>query len=181
MQQIPPDKFHKAFSEYFGLNPTQEQGELMWSLVGFIYQDNPQSLFLLKGYAGTGKTSILGAFVQTLKAAKAQYRLLAPTGRAAKVLAQKSRGFAMTIHKQIYRRSSSDGDDGRMSLAPNTSKNMIYVVDEASMIGDYTMQSNGDINPNNLLADLLTYCYQGENCRGNILRGCRAVAASRRG
>lgn len=165
MQSIPPDKFYQAFLQNFGLHPTEQQVELMQQLVRFVYNPEPQALFVLKGYAGTGKTSVLGAFVKTLKQSKQPYRLLAPTGRAAKVLSQKAWSFAFTIHKQIYRRVKAANGQVTMALAPNTMKNTFFVVDEASMIGDYVLQSGGEVSSSNLLEDLINYVYQGEGCK----------------
>lgn len=149
----------------FGHPPTDEQAALMNQLISFMFESEAHPLFLLKGFAGTGKTSVLGALVKTMRRHRQKIRLLAPTGRAAKVLGSKSKGMALTIHKQIYRRS--EGSDGsiRMALIPNKAKNTLFIVDEASMIGDYTLTKSGDVSPNNLLEDLLNYVYQAEGCR----------------
>jgi len=144
---------------------TDDQHTLLRALIEFSFEREKLSLFVLKGYAGTGKTSMLGAYVKTLTDAKARVKLLAPTGRAAKVLAQKSSQSAMTIHKLIYRRAMSADGAYRVSITPNLHKNTFFIVDEASMIGDYILQKDGAVSAQNLLDDLLEYVYSGEGCR----------------
>lgn len=124
-----------------------------------------KELFVLSGFAGTGKTSVLGAFVQALQEYKVKVKLLAPTGRAAKVFSLKSKADAFTIHKQIYRRKSKTDLGSPLSLQPNLFKNTVFIVDEASMIGDYSMQSDGSISSRNLLEDLFEYVYSGAGCK----------------
>lgn len=149
----------------FGLTPTKHQTELFWELEAFLRKRDSKELFVLSGYAGTGKTSVLGAFVQALQEYKVKVKLLAPTGRAAKVFSLKSKTDAFTIHKQIYRRKSKTDLGSPLSLQPNLFKNTVFIVDEASMIGDYSMQSDGSISSRNLLEDLFEYVYSGAGCR----------------
>lgn len=122
------------------------------------------AVFILNGYAGTGKTSLTGALVRTLASVGIRSVLLAPTGRAAKVFSANSSGHpAFTIHRKIYRHSSVIGEQTDFSLAPvreNKHKNTIFIVDEASMIASGTREDSPDI-----LADLVQYVYTGENCR----------------
>ncbi len=157
--------FFSVFSEYFGQQPTADQEVLMKRLTQFIFVYDANPLFIIKGFAGTGKTTLLGAFVKSLREAKARVKLLAPTGRAAKVLAGKSNQIALTIHKSIYRRAVTADGANRVSLMPNLYKNTLFIVDEASMIGDYTIQNDGQVSGQNLLEDLMEYVYSGEGCK----------------
>ena len=150
---------------HFKLQPNAQQSELIEMLVEFARKRDERSLFVLKGYAGTGKTTVLGAYVKALGEFKVKTRLLAPTGRAAKVFSHKSNAEALTIHKQIYRRKSKVDLGSPMSIQPNLFKNTIFIVDEASMIGDYTLQNDGNVSSRNLLEDLFEYVYSGHNCK----------------
>ena len=131
----------------------------------FLRDQHPYPVFQLSGYAGTGKTSLLGAIVKTLGHFKVPVRLIAPTGKAAKILSQKSNSPAYTIHKVIYRRKDKLADFNTIELAPNLNKSTVFIVDEASMIGDYTLNKDGNLNQRNLLEDLLEYVYSGKNCK----------------
>ncbi|MBI1835658.1 MAG: AAA family ATPase [Flavobacteriia bacterium] len=158
------DFIHEFYSN-FGHEPTEHQSLLIQRLVEFVAVIEKNQLFLLKGYAGTGKTSILGALVKTLVKNKFRCKLLAPTGRAAKVLSQKSNQLAFTIHKQIYRKQAATDGAIRLSLNSNLHKNTTFIVDEASMIGDFSMQKDGSISERNLLEDLMEYVFSGEGCK----------------
>lgn len=144
---------------------TTDQQNLLSELTTFSFEREKLALLVLKGFAGTGKTSMLGAYVKTLNEAKARVRLLAPTGRAAKVLANKSGQFAMTIHKMIYRRSLNADGAYRVSVTPNLHRHTFFIVDEASMIGDYSLQADGNVSGQNLLDDLMEYVYSGVGCK----------------
>lgn len=157
--------FQALLRDMFGLDPTDHQQELFESLEQFLRYRDRKSLFLLTGYAGTGKTSVLGAFVKALRNLKIPVKLLAPTGRAAKVFGNKAQTDAFTIHKVIYRRKSKTDFGSPLSLQPNLSKNTVFIVDEASMIGDYTLQADGAMNARNLLEDLFEYVYSGVGCK----------------
>jgi exodeoxyribonuclease-5 len=109
--------------QFFDHSPTEDQHQLIDLLEKFLKIKEPNQIFILKGYAGTGKTSVLGAFVKTLSFFKVKARLLAPTGRAAKILSLKSSKEAFTIHKQIYRRNSKVDEFSGMTLAPNLHTN----------------------------------------------------------
>ncbi len=148
---------------------TSEQDRLLAKLIDFSYEHEKISLFLLKGYAGTGKTSMLGAYVKALKEAKARVKLLAPTGRAAKVLSQKSNTVALTIHKMIYRRSLNADGAYRVSISPNLHRHTFFIVDEASMIGEFVLQNDGAVSGQNLLDDLMEYVYSGIGCKMILL------------
>ena len=162
-------EFYDEYCRAFGHEPTIDQSKLIHLLVDFVASTEKNHLFLLKGYAGTGKTSILGTLVKVLSANKFKTRLLAPTGRAAKVLSLKSTKMAFTIHKQIYRREPSSDGNVHLQLSPNLFKNTLFIVDEASMIGDYSVQKDGSIGQRNLLDDLIEYVYSGDNCKMILL------------
>ncbi len=162
-------EFRRRIGAFFGLEPTPDQGVLFAHLEAFMRIKHPYPLFVLRGYAGTGKTSVLGAFVKTLEHFKLKSKLLAPTGRAAKVFASKSQKDALTIHKQIYRRKDGGDDYSKMELSPNLHRNTVFIVDEASMIGDHSLLSDGTIGSRDLLDDLFEYVYAGAGCRLIVL------------
>src|SRR5690606_29304773 len=116
---------HSTFLERiqlnFGHNPNKEQEMLMSCLVDFTLSDEFPACFILKGYAGTGKTSILGAYIQSMKQFTKKTVLMAPTGRAAKVLSLKSKFTASTIHKRIYFTGTTPDGSVKLQLAPNKS------------------------------------------------------------
>lgn len=143
-------------------DPTAKQREAAEALAKFLLDPDPQRIFVLRGYAGTGKTSLVSALVHALPAIKRKSVLLAPTGRAAKVLAGYSGKIAWTIHKKIYRPSAS-ADGPFFSIQSNPHRDTLFIVDEASMIGQGT--NDRMLYPNNLLEDLFYYVYQNENCR----------------
>ena len=147
------------FLYHFALEPVQEQEQLIKQLVRFTFEPISNSVFVLTGYAGTGKTTVLGAYVKSLVEMKRKTILLAPTGRAAKVLSQRSQKQAFTIHKMIYRKEVLAGGAVQLAVAPNVNKHTVFIVDEASMIGDYTRQSDGSISGRNLLQDLMNYVF----------------------
>lgn len=157
--------FNDILLEYFRFKPTEDQTDLFVGLEQFTRIHEGKQLFILRGYAGTGKTSAVAAYVKALEYFGVGTVLLAPTGRAAKVFAGKSGKDAFTIHKHIYRRKSKVDISAGMSLQPNLYKNTVFLVDEASMIGDYTLQKDGNISQRNLLEDLFEYVYHGQNCR----------------
>ncbi len=146
-----------------GFLPTNNQASTISLFCQFLFSENRFDLFLLSGYAGTGKSSLIAAIVKTLKANRIKTRLLAPTGRAAKVLANFANESAFTIHKQIYF-SGNEVVGQKVTLAKNLYKNTFFFVDEASMIGG--TDANEGIN---LLEDLLNYVYSGENCKLIVL------------
>jgi exodeoxyribonuclease-5 len=165
MDQNPVFTLQQRIIASLGLPPTVDQQQLIGALSEFYLVAEGKHLFVLKGYAGTGKTSVMGAFVKALTSFKLKTRLLAPTGRAAKVFSLRSAREAFTIHKIIYRRNSKVDEGSGMTLAPNLHVNTVFIVDEASMIGDYSMQNDGSISSRNLLEDLFEYVYSGKNCR----------------
>ena len=163
--QLDKEDFSQLFRKHFRMELTDDQHHLLLALIDFSFEREKSSLLVLKGYAGTGKTSMLGAYVKTLNEAKARVKLLAPTGRAAKVLASKSNQMAMTIHKLIYRRTMNADGAHRIEVSPNLHKHTFFIVDEASMIGDYTLQNDGNVNSQNVLEDLIEYVYSGVGCK----------------
>lgn len=158
-------ELYKSTLRHFDFEISSDQDQLLTQLCDFYIQPNNQSLFILKGYAGTGKTSLLSAFVKALGELKRKSVLLAPTGRAAKVFAQRSNKMAFTIHKKIYRKEKIAGGAIQLGVAPNLHTNTMFLVDEASMIGDYSQRNDGAISPRNLLEDLINYVYSGKNCK----------------
>jgi len=162
MQETP---FLKTVLTKFNMTPSESQAILFQKLEEFARSKSDFPLFIISGYAGTGKTSVLGAYVRALKHYKVETKLLAPTGRAAKVFSNKSNENALTIHKQIYRRKSKVDITSGLDLQPNLYKSTIFFVDEASMIGEYTKTKDGGISARNLLDDLLEYVFSGVNCK----------------
>jgi exodeoxyribonuclease V len=141
--------------------PTPGQLSAIEKITSFIFEQDPRAVFILKGYAGTGKTNLISAVTQSLPDIKWRSVLLAPTGRAAKVISNYSKRPAFTIHKKIYKKQQSE--DGKISFFPgeNLHKNTVFIVDEASMIN--ASESEGAYG--NLLEDLFEYVYSGENCK----------------
>lgn len=133
-------------------------------LAEFIASDEPDYILLLRGYAGTGKTTLIGSLVETLHAFSLNSILMAPTGRAAKVLTNYSGRQAYTIHKTIYRQKSSTDGMGRFVLNKNFHRNSYFIIDEASMITNEAAE-NSIFGTGRLLDDLIEYVYSGENCR----------------
>ena len=157
--------FYNTLLSKFGMEPTKSQSILFDNLEAFLKRNEVRQAIIIRGYAGTGKTSALAAFVKTLKHYKVKTKLLAPTGRAAKVFSHKAGEDALTIHKQIYRRKSKVDLNAGVSLSPNLFKNTVFLVDEASMIGDLTLNKDGSVNVRNLLDDLFEYVFSGKDCR----------------
>jgi ATP-dependent exoDNAse (exonuclease V) alpha subunit len=151
------DHILKAFPH----EPTGQQLELFDRLHTFLLSDNGDECFILKGYAGTGKTTVLGALVKALKYYNYKSVLLAPTGRAAKVITNYSGRKAFTIHKRIYRKKSALNIDDAFRLADNLATDTLFIVDEASMISD---ESAGNMRET-LLHDLVSYVYNTKNCK----------------
>lgn len=146
------------------MTPTPQQQEALERIVHFLLQPNNQSVFILKGYAGTGKSSLIGALVGAMTKLNQKTTLLAPTGRAAKVFAQYAHRSAFTIHKKIYRQQVGDTPYGAFMLDVNLYKNTLFIIDESSMIGEGTGE-HSPFGTGNILNDLVSYIYSGENCR----------------
>lgn len=145
-------------------DPTPGQTEALARISNFILKSGSGDTYLLKGYAGTGKTTIISALVKALPAFRVRTVLMAPTGRAAKVMSGYSGKTAFTIHRKIYRPKASDGSWYSYSLAPNQHVNTLFIVDEASMISDSELSEQFG-GGRNLLNDLIEYVKSGSNCR----------------
>ena len=143
--------------------PTFGQQEACKRIVSFLYDTNPSSAFVLKGYAGTGKTTLVSALIQILPQLRLRTVLLAPTGRAAKVLSSYSGKKAYTIHKKIYYTATDEYGIMHIARAKNKHKYTLFIVDEASMIGETLTTFGGNVK--NLLEDLVDYVADGEHCR----------------
>ncbi|MDA8893675.1 AAA family ATPase [Flavobacteriaceae bacterium] len=156
--------FHKELLNKFSYHPTIKQSKLFLLLVEFLFSKNERSLFLLKGYAGTGKTTTISTLVSSLWRINKKSVLLAPTGRAAKVISVYSKKQAFTIHKKIYFPKKMPNGSVDFVLQNNKHTNTIFIVDEASMIPD--RPQNGKLFENgSLLDDLISYVYSGRNCK----------------
>ncbi|MGC9332108.1 MAG: ATP-dependent DNA helicase [Bacteroidales bacterium] len=153
----------KQILNKFPYDPTHDQTILVEKLSNFLHTRTENPVFLLKGYAGTGKTSLISAFVKTLKDLKINFSLMAPTGRAAKVLSHYSGFPAFTIHKQIYRQKSGGQVFTGFDLNYNKQTNTVFIVDEASMISN-EYAPNSMFGSGRLLSDLLQYVFSRTGC-----------------
>lgn len=157
-------QFYSLIKSDFPFEATSKQDITLQLLSKFVISDVKDEVFLLKGYAGTGKTTIVGTLVKNLWKAKKSSVLLAPTGRAAKVISNYSAKEAFTIHKKIYYPKSNKSGGVSFTLQPNKHRNVIFIVDEASMIPDINQDSKLFEN-GSLLDDLMQYVYSGHNCK----------------
>ena len=156
--------FYSLLRRKFPFAPTYNQDIFLQKIAIFLTDTSNDTLFVLKGYAGTGKTTVISTIVNNLSEINKKYVLLAPTGRAAKVIANYSEKTAFTIHKKIYFPKKSSGGGVAFTLQPNKHKNTIFIVDEASMISDTNSDSKLYEN-GSLLDDLISYVYSGTNCK----------------
>jgi len=154
-----------AIQKQFSYIPTPGQEKLIQRLSHFIHQDSGNQLFILKGYAGTGKTTIISALVNVLPQFGMQSVLLAPTGRAAKVLSSYSGHPAHTIHRKIYFMNTASDGRLRIVIQKNQYKNAVFIVDEASMINDNYGQGQDLFAGSRLLEDLFSYVRSGTQCK----------------
>ncbi len=160
------DNLISAIKQGFPYHPTGDQQNLIKKLAQFLLPGGNTSLFILKGYAGTGKTAIVSSLVNVLPVLSQNAVLLAPTGRAAKVLSAYSGMPAVTIHKKIYRMETHGDGSIHIALQQNRHSDTLFIVDEASMIPWSTNQGQGSMFlGTNLLDDLVQYVYNGKNCR----------------
>lgn len=150
--------------QQFGFPPTPEQAQALDVFVQFMTDSNPHAVMILRGSAGTGKTSLSGAIVRTLRAVRQKVMLLAPTGRAAKVFSLNSGMPAYTIHRRIYREKAFAGVDGQFNLNDNLYTDTLFMVDEASMIANLGLGGT-TFGSGCLLDDLVHFVYQGHNDR----------------
>lgn len=170
---IPSEMNHttrvsEAFYAAFPHQPTPGQAEAISGIAEFLSDPDAQSLFLLKGYAGTGKTSLVSALVKVLRQFRISTMLLAPTGRAAKVLGAYAGKRAHTIHKCIYAQRVLPDGSIRLELGHNRLRRCLFIVDEASMITDESSQ-NGHFQGRKVLTDLFNFVYSGDRCRVLLL------------
>ena len=157
-------EFYNLLKKEFPFEPTIKQDLVLQKLSGFLLSDSKDSLFLLKGYAGTGKTTLIGTLVTNLWKVKLKSVLLAPTGRAAKVISNYSGRQAQTIHKNIYYPKKDKSGGVAFQLKQNKHRDTLFIVDEASMIPDAPTESKLFEN-GSLLDDLMMYVYSGHNCK----------------
>ena len=144
----------------FGFEPTDGQAIVLYHLSAFLLSQKENPTYILRGYAGTGKTTLVKTLVKTLPYIGMRYVLMAPTGRAAKVLSSYTGQGASTIHRRIYQAMTYPDGSIRIARAENKFKNALFIVDEASMIGEQK-----EFGGSSLLDDLLSYVFSGENCR----------------
>ena len=155
---------YNHLTKNLGNIPTEDQSAAMKKIAAFICENSNDVIFLLTGYAGTGKTSMISSVVRTLELLRMRSVLLAPTGRAAKVLASYSERPAFTIHKKIYRQKSSKDGMGNFALDRNLHKETYFIVDEASMVSN-TSNDTSLFGSGRLLDDLIEYVYSGTGCK----------------
>ena len=158
------DYLKELILQNFGLKPTTDQEKVIESLCLFILSPDANSIFLLRGFAGTGKTSLVSALVKTMKQLNRECTLMAPTGRAAKVFSLYAEHPAFTIHKRIYRQKSID-KDSIFTLNYNMRQNLLFICDEASMIANDEYTSGGLYGTGRLLDDMVHFVYGGKGCR----------------
>lgn len=156
--------FIEKINENFAFDFTADQRSAVAKIVDFLYSRSNNQVFLLKGYAGTGKSSLIGSLVKTMSQFNQKAVLLAPTGRAAKVFSSYAGQPAFTVHKKIYRMDKFTEGPGIFSLAENKHKHTLFLVDEASMISNDNSEFS-IFGSGRLLDDLMEYVYSGEGNR----------------
>ena len=147
----------------FGFAPTADQLNAVEIFARFMTDRDERAVMILRGSAGTGKTSLAGAIVRTMQELRQKVTLLAPTGRAAKVFSLNANQPAATIHRSIYREKAFTGLDGKFNLNVNLFHDRLFMVDEASMIS--LSSNNSTFGSGCLLDDLIQYVYNDRNCR----------------
>lgn len=156
----PGRQIARAALEILPFEPLGEQLTVLCAAAEFAASGGDRDVFVLNGYAGTGKTSLTGALISALDRLRRRVVVLAPTGRAAKVASSLSRHPASTIHRRIYRPNPSDPTGRTWFVSRNEAKDTLFVVDEASLIGD-----NSPDGRNSLLSTLVSYVYSAPGCR----------------
>lgn len=164
MAMLTAASFYSVLKEKFPHEPTLKQEVALQQLASYILAHKKDAIFLLKGFAGTGKTTLLGTLVNSLWKTAMKSVLMAPTGRAAKVMSNYSGSQAYTIHRKIYFPKKQGSGAVQFVLAPNKHRNTVFIVDEASMIPDTPADSKLFEN-GSLLDDLLMFVYSGHNCK----------------
>ena len=155
-------KLQEKIRLHFPFDPTSKQDQIITDISNFVATIGNRSIFMLKGYAGTGKTTVVSTLVRSLPVLGKRSVLMAPTGRAAKVLSRYSKKPASTIHKKIYWIRTNKSGNTFITLKENTHNNTIFIVDEASMIPDNPAKGFGK---RSLLDDLIEYVYDGYDCK----------------
>lgn len=153
----------------FGLVPTRDQTAAIDTFCHFMTDRNGHCVMILRGSAGTGKTSLASAFVKTMVSLRQKVVLLAPTGRAAKVFSLNSGHQAFTIHRRIYRQKAFNGESSKFNLNDNLAQDTLFMVDEASMIANGGTSEYMSFGTGRLLDDLVSFVYSGRNCRMMIV------------
>ena len=153
-------ELYRKLVQSFGFEPTDGQAIVLYHLSAFLLSQKENPTYILRGYAGTGKTTLVKTLVRTLPYIGMRYVLMAPTGRAAKVLSSYTGQSASTIHRRIYQTKTFPDGSIRITRAENKFKYALFIVDEASMIGEQK-----EFGSSSLLDDLLGYVFSGENCR----------------
>ncbi len=164
MKPITPASFYSLLETKFPHTPTATQSVALQKLAEFTLSGLKEEVFLLKGYAGTGKTTLIGTLVNSLWKVQKKAVLMAPTGRAAKVMSNYSQSQAYTIHRKIYFPKKQSGGGVSFVLAPNKHRDTLFIVDEASMIPDTAADSKLFEN-GSLLDDLMMFVYSGHQCK----------------
>ncbi len=164
MKSLTDVAFYQILLEKFPHSPTEKQCHALEKLASYVLDKEKEKVFLLKGFAGTGKTTLVGTLVNSLWKTAMKSVLMAPTGRAAKVMSNYSGSEAFTIHRKIYFPKKQSGGGVQFILAPNKHRNTIFIVDEASMIPDTAADSKLFEN-GSLLDDLMMFVYSGHNCK----------------
>ena len=159
------DELYGMIIERFGFEPTEEQRQAVITFCRFLASRAERPAMVMCGSAGTGKTSLSAAMVKTLVALRQKVVLLAPTGRAAKVLSLNAGLPAFTVHRRIYRQKTFTGDMTGFNLNYNKQRDTLFLVDEASMISNDSLSGGGQFGSGCLLDDLMEYVYSGDNCR----------------
>ena len=162
---MTPSEFISLIKKDLNYQPTPEQEHVLTVFSQFLADRNPHSVMVLRGSAGTGKTTLAAAMVSTLHRLGQKLTLMAPTGRAAKVFSLHSNLPAYTIHRRIYREKNYTGIGGIFNLNDNRYHRMLFVVDEASMIGSRPTAGDITFGTASLLDDLIQYVYSGDGCR----------------
>lgn len=159
------DELTLLISHQLGFTPTREQGEAITTFARFLTDRDGKTVMIMRGSAGTGKTSLAAAMVQTLAKLGQKTVLLAPTGRAAKVFSLNAGQPSLTIHRKIYRQKTFTGDMTGFSLNDNLHTETLFIVDEASMTANNSQDQTARFGTGHLLDDIVTYVYSGRNCR----------------
>ncbi len=159
------DELALLVRQAFGLVPTREQAVAIDTFCRFMTDRDSHAVMILRGSAGTGKTSLAAAMVKTMTMLRQKTVLLAPTGRAAKVFSLNAGRQALTIHRRIYRQKAFTGEDSRFNLNDNLAQDTLFMVDEASMIANGGAVETMHFGTGRLLDDLVSFVYSGRNCR----------------